>query len=433
MELPSEKQPASPVTGSRPPAGMPGNADRSGGPPDQDSDLDINDEVFRRPAVVISPNAPPRELSRGSTIDSLPPSTASAEGEGKKRRKNPLEKRHSSPLQEFKRVLRPRTAFNAGAAADRARAESPATMDSVDSPEFGKARGVSPGPDLRRNKLHGVLDSAARHTRLGWLDWIDRIGPRTILTVLFLVVAGLFVAWRFFGAFGGEAARTQGEQEKQGLSAEQRIARGQAAVQAFLAAQTIPARLPLVMDPDRAAPRMREFYENLRGQDPKITAWDVGAPVRSSNGDWLPFIFTDAAGRKVTVPLGETETGCVVDWENFVAFGDVPWTDFCVTRPGVPKSLRVRLRRVENYAAAYPKETWQSYEIEHRSGGPRLTAYASRAGRYSQTLSELVPGEAWQCALLYLRWVGNADKADPIIEGVIRTRWQDEATSWSGP
>ncbi len=426
MDPPSEKSPPSTTSGSRP------SAEPAGAPSEGDLDLEINEEVFHRPAVVIEPNAPPREITR-NTVQNPPDNVPAAGSEEKKRGKNRLEKRHAAPLHEFKRVLRPRTAFQAGAAADLSRSESPAALESVESPEFGKVRGTSAGPDLRRNKLHGVLDSAYKHSRLGWMEWVDRIGPRTIVAVLLLVTAGVFVAWRFFGAFGGEAVTVQAEQERRGLTVQERVARGKAAVQTFLTAQTIPARLPLVMDPDRAAPRMREFYEKFRGQDPKITAWDVGAPVSGPHGDWLPFVFTDAAGRKVTVPLGETETGCVIDWENFTAFGDMPWAEFCLSKPGVPRAMRVRLRRVETYTEALPKETWQSYEIEHRSGGGVLTAYASRSGRYAQTLAELAKSDAWQCALLYLRWAGSGNETVPVIEDVIRSRWQDEATSWSGP
>jgi len=432
MDLPSEKHSASPITGRNPQSGAPGAGDHRDALADGDADLEINDDVFQRPHLTVSPNPPPKEEPRDEFHDAASAPPGHKDPEVRKRKKNLLEKRHAAPLQEFKRVLRPQTALNASAAADRAKTESPARLESVDAPEFGKMHGTAASPDLRRNKLHGVLDSTYKHTRLGWMEWVDRIGPRTIISVFVLVVAGAFVAWRFFGAFGGEAVAMQAEQERRGLTADERIARGKAAVQALLAAQTIPARLPHVVDPERAAPRMKEFYENLQGRDPAITAWDVGAPVGSPNGDWLPFIFTDAAGRKITVPLGETETGCVVDWENFTAFGDMPWADFCRTRPTTPKSLRVRLRRVEKYDPAWPQASWQSYEIEHRSGGPRLTAYASRTGRDAQTLAELVKGEAAQCALLYLRF-DPAGSGIPIIEGIGRTRWQDEVTSWTGP
>ena len=131
---------------------------------------------------------------------------------------------------------------------------------------------------------------------------------------------------------------------------------GKKAVQAFLGAQTIEARLPLVLDPDRAAPRMRQFYEAMKGEDPKVVAWEVGEPVNSRYGTWMPFMFQDSAGRKVTIVMGETETGCRIDWENFAAFGESLWGDFCRTRPTAPKAMRVRIRPAENYVLHHPRQ-----------------------------------------------------------------------------
>jgi hypothetical protein len=426
MSLPSEKHPSSPATGRAP---RPGEGDDVS--LDEDADLTIGDEVFQRPGITIPPKPQNRDAPKGVFSDLNPPPPEVKEVEAKKKKKNPLEKRNAAPLNEFKRVIRPQTAMTASAAADLAKSESPAPLDSVDSLEFGKVHNTAVNPDFRRNKLHTVLDSAYKHSGLGWLEWVDRIGPRAIIGVALLLVTGGFVAWRFFGAFGGGPSVIAVEEEQKGPSAEERIARGTAAVKALLAAQTIPARLPLVMDPDRTAPRMKDYYEFMQGQDPKITAWEVGAPVGSRNGDWLPFTFTDAAGRKVTVVMGETESGCIVDWENFTAFGDLPWAEFCRTKPSIPKSLRVRLRRSEKYTGKYSKDDWQSYEVEHRTGPPVLLAYAPRAGRFFQALDELIQGEAWQCALLYLRF--DPGTGDLIVEDVIRTRWQDEATSWTGP
>ena len=426
MYLPSEKHPPSPITGRSP---KPLDGEAGDLAMEEEADLAISDDVFRSPTVTIPPRPHFKEPPKDVFKDLNPPPDEVKEVEAKKKKKNPLEKRSVAPLQQFKRTIRPQTAMTASTATDHAQAESPATMESVDSMEFGKVHNTAINPDFRRNKLHGVLDSAYKHSRLNWLDWVDRVGPRAIIGITLLLITGGFVAWRYFGAFGGEAATTQTEQEAKGIGADERVLRGKAAVQLLLSAQTIPARLPLVMDPERAGPRMKEFYETMQGQDPKITTWDVGTPIGSENGDWLPFIFTDAAGRKVTVPLGETATGCIVDWENFTAYGDMAWPEFCRAKPTVPKNLRVRLRLVEKYGGTYTKEAWQSYEIEHRSGGPVLTAYASRTGRDAQTLQNLIKGEAWQCALLYLRW----DAGVPVIEGIIRTRWQDEATSWTGP
>jgi hypothetical protein len=433
MELPSGKRSVDPATGHTPAKPVPGAADM---PPDDEVDLDIGEEVFRRPVETITPGPSSREKRRPMNNDLNPPPTEAKEVETRKKRKNPLEKRTGPPLNQFKRVVRPRTSFAASTAVDHARAESPAPLESVnhESMEFGKVHYTSATPDYRPNKLHSVLDSAYKHTRLGWLDWVDRIGPRTIIAVVLLLTAGGFLAWRYFGSFNDQAVTVPMDTGVK-INSGDRIARGKQTVEQFLAAKTNEVRLPLVMDPERAGPRMEQFYGSMGGRNPNISSWEVGTPIGSSNGDWLPLTFTDEAGRKVTVALGETATGCILDWENFVSFGDMPWAEFCRTKSAAPKALRVRLRKVERYEGTYTKEAWQAYEVQHRSGGPQLTAYCSRAGRFARDLEELIGGDRWQCALVFLRFdpatAGTGDKV--VIEGLVRSRWQDEATSWTGP
>lgn len=435
MDLPREKHSPSPVTGRSPAKPVP-VVDVPTPAADEDADLSIGEEIFNRPVESIPPGPPPRDRKRPAMNNDLnPPPSEVKEVEPRKKRGNPLEKRNTAPLNEFKRVVRPQTALAASAAVDHAKAESPVPLEAVerDAMEFGKVHNATATPDFRPNKLHSVLDSAYKHSRLRWMDWVDRVGPWVIIGTVLLLGVGVFFALRIINTPGEGAATTQIETGVKTLSAADRIARGKTAVEQFIQAQTNEARLPLVMDPERANARMAQFYGE-GGRNPSIVSWDVGKPVGSKNGDWLPFVFTDGAGRSVTVALGETATGCIVDWENFVAYGDMPWQEFCRTKPTAAKALRVRLRRAERYQETFPKEAWQAWEVEHRSGGPVLTAYASRAGRSAQALEELVKGENWQCALVYLRF----DPAAPqegvvVIEDIVRTRWQDEATSWTGP
>jgi hypothetical protein len=180
---------------------------------------------------------------------------------------------------------------------------------------------------------------------------------------------------------------------------------------------------------------MRRFYDQLRGEDPKVLpGWEVGAPVAGDHGAWLPFTFKDSTGRTIKVVLGESDAGCQLDWENYTAYGELPWTEFLRTRPTAPQALRVRLRLADKYAGAFNREAWQAYEIEHRSGGPQMLGYAARAGRTAQALAGLVKSDLWQSAHLYLHFEAAPSAENTVlISDPIRSRWQDEATTWTGP
>jgi hypothetical protein len=97
--------------------------------------------------------------------------------------------------------------------------------------------------------------------------------------------------------------------------------------------------------------------------------------------------------------------------------------------------MRVRLRQVDVYGGAYTQDKYQSYEIEHRSGLPRLVGYVDRAGRSVQRILEVVKGDGtWQSAQLYLQFDTRAGGENQVlILDIVRNRWQDEVTAWEGP
>lgn len=440
MDIPSEKHQPSPITGASSrnadaaPA-VPSDA-RPSVPPAAD-EIELDDEHFELPAMSrpLSPLPLPTGSRKGPHKGGGMPPPEVQRDEARHPRKKPLERRTEGPFPKFKRLLRPETAIAAHAALDHTRAESAVSTEKVerDSMQFGKIREYH-NPDYRPNRLARVLDGIYTHSPLRWLEFIDRGGVRFVLGGLFLLVIGGVVAWRFYGSLKQPESSSGPVAAIAGVSNQDRVARGRKAVEQFLAARTTEARLPLVQDPERAGPRMKQFYEVMNGEDPSVVSWEVGEPASGKHGSWLPFVFQDSTGRKVTVVMVETDAGCLVDWENFTAFGEVPWQEYCRTRPTVPKALRVRIRPTEQYGGVYNKESWQAYELEHRSGEPILLGYASRTGRTSQALSELMQPGQWRSAQVYLRFVADSGADNRVvIDSVVRSRWQDEATSWTGP
>ncbi len=434
MDIPSEKNSATPATGASSRVhGQPAAPHR---PPEENgSGVEFGDDFLELPVISL----PLRDSRQGPSSDVPrvpdPPSSGAKEAEPRTSKKKPLEKRTGAVSPNFKRLMtRPQTTYAADAALDQTRAESAVDMGKIDheSMQFGKIHPHA-APDYRPNRLFRVLDGIYTHSPLKWLDVFDRVSIRFIVfTVLSLSLVGLAVV-RYFGSFGAREG-TAGPGEKMVMiSASDRVARGRAAVEGFLAARTIEDRLPFVLDPGRAADRMNQFYGAMQGSNPQLSEVGVGEPVAGLHGTWLPLNFRDTAGRTVTIVMGEDDNGCRIDWENFVAFGEVPWEEFCRTRPTSPKSLRVRLRQVEKYEGSYTREGWQSYEVEHRSGAPALLGYASRSGRQGQQLASLVQGDKWQAALVYLRFEAAATGKLVVIDDVVRTRWQDEQTMWTNP
>jgi hypothetical protein len=101
------------------------------------------------------------------------------------------------------------------------------------------------------------------------------------------------------------------------------------AVTAFLAAETVEEMAKHVRHPERALPRMKQFY-----RERKITPVKA---VRSEN--WMeherddrtfllgsvPVDFVDKA---VCVEVSPFSGSAMVDWESFVGWCGMPWEDF---------------------------------------------------------------------------------------------------------
>jgi hypothetical protein len=450
MEIPREKNPASPITGKstrpdgeaaprrEPPPKSPARA-KQPAPEEEDADLNVDDEIFELPVISLPPRTAPKEPLKGVFPDLDPPKEEKAkEVEPRRPQKKILSRGSTDVAASFKRFApRPETALAAHAAADQAKVENPVPIEKVDlGTPFGKIHPQS-HPDYRPSRLFRVLDGIYTHSPLKWLDFVDRTGPRILAGLLLIAITGVFVAWRYLDSLKQRDTAVYAEQEVIVPTAE-RIEQGKKAVQAYLAAQTIDAKQLHVMDPDRAGPRMKEFYETQQGEDPKVMpGWEVGQPLTGQNGVWLPFTFQDSTGRRITVALAETETGCKLDWENFTAFGEANWQTYTSRRPITPTPLRVRLRLSENTQrpAGHPASDWQAYEIEHRSGGPVITGYAERSGRTGQTLASLIKPGTWYHAPLYLRYQTSEVSGERyvIMDDIVRNRWQDEVTSWTPP
>ena len=357
-------------------------------------------------------------------------------------KKNRLEKKNSLNTGDakFNRfITRPETAMAAHVAVGNSKSESPVPTELVgqDAMSFGKLhRTVSAAPAYRPNKLFNVLDSIYTHSPLKWLDTIERTGPRLIVGAVMALIVISGVVWIYVQSLSTNATTASGEKAAPKLSAGERVERAKLALQKLMQdmgnAQSINDRLPLVSSPDQASEKMEQYYGQQQGKDPKIVSWSIGSPVPGPQGDYLPLTVEDSTGTTVTLVMEETDSGVRIDWENLVGFGEQNWQDYCARRPIPPTSMRVQIRKSDRYDGIYNDQKWQAYEMEHRSGPPRLLSYVSRSERVSQDIAEACADGQWHAFNLYLRFeTGAGGDQLVVIDGIIPTRWQDRAVKWS--
>lgn len=287
----------------------------------------------------------------------------------------------------------------------------------------------------RPNKLFGVLNSIYLHSPLKWLDTMDRAGPRLIvISVIPLIIMGC-VGWIFFQSLKTGRPSSVVEEQVQKLSATERVERATKAVQElfqdFAGAVSVDSRLRWIIAPDQARAKMETYYGQQRGADPKIVSWSVGSSITGPQGDYLPLTIEDSMGTSTTLVMEETVEGVRIDWENFIGYGDQNWQSYCASRPIPPAAMRVQMRKSEHYEGIYSKEKYQAYDMEHRSGPPRLTGYVLLADRVAQSLADLCKDDQWHAANVWLHFEIEAGIVNIVrIDDLTATRWQDQAVKW---
>lgn len=347
----------------------------------------------------------------------------------------PLERKTTEGLKPFTRfVTRPETSVAANLAADQPpeRASTPPPSGTAGT-SFGKIKSAGEDPTYRPNRLQAVMDEAWTHSRLRWIDQLGKVGTGVLITVVGLGIGALLYSFSREVQRHNAAAVADVAPTEILPSDDVRQAGIRRAFDAFLAAPDTAAKLPYVLEPQRVEARMKEYYHIRGAKDPAVRGYAVSAPMRAAGEWWFLLEWTSADGSASTVLMKETAQGGQLDWENFVAFGSMPWAEFVSKKPTDSQSMRVRLRSSQVYSTAWPEEIWAAYEFAHRDGPPVLTAFAKRASRHGQWLAALPQGPAWQATNLYLRWGQpsgpEAGAAVVEITDLIRNNWLDSVNS----
>lgn len=384
-------------------------------------EIDFGDFVA---PIVTDHRALPREMPSDQATSPSPDSPV----KGPHGNRVPFDRKSGEGIKPFTRfITRPETTVAANTATDISPSERVISPQQP-GPTFGKLKS-NEELNYRPNRLQNVINDTWTYSPLTWLDKLGRVRFITGLVIICGIIAG--VLWKF----GTEVKRQQDRAEPLVVeAAPEDHAPRQAAIrrafESYLAARDIAEKLPKVLDPQRIESRMKDFYGHRAEKDPAVPSFEVSLPVRAAGEWWFKLEFPGPEGRKSTVLMKETPTGGQLDWENFVAYGSMPWARFTAEKPAAPQSLRIQLKQASHFAGKYTDADYLSFEIAHRSGPPTLHGYALRNSRAGQELAKMPASDDWHAMNLYLKW--EPDAAAPgsvLVSDVIRNNWLDAVNS----
>lgn len=195
----------------------------------------------------------------------------------------------------------------------------------------------------------------------------------------------------------------------------------------FMQATTVSEILPLVRNPAVAEPRMRQFYPDGKIAAPGISEFNTTG-VLSTQGKILALGVRTRDREEKAFALIETPQGLKVDWESWVNWSEMPWSQFIATRPAVGHVYRVILSPVVYYNFDYSNDTkWKSYSLELPDHEHAIFGYVERGSEVDKLIHP-DPEAKSSSLMLSLKFSPHSTSKNQVeIECLANEGWVEKA------
>lgn len=191
----------------------------------------------------------------------------------------------------------------------------------------------------------------------------------------------------------------------------------------FLTARSVDELLPLVREPERAAPRMRAHYGGDAIVPAGLSQFNTQVMVMREGRFLNVVVRTGDFEEKVLSYLNTTD-GLRIDWESWVGWSAMPWEEFLTEKPTASTFFRVILRPVEYYNFGFSDDSqWRSYRLDSPDGSHSLYGYVER-GSFTDSRIQISPEIKMSAYSLYLRFPADrASRNQVLIDRLAAESW----------
>lgn len=193
----------------------------------------------------------------------------------------------------------------------------------------------------------------------------------------------------------------------------------------FCSAETVDDLLPVVRDPARVGPLMREYYSNGRPWTP-IPVGKVPDPSEfETDKNWTAFKLPLPEFRSRSMAVEETAHGFKVDWESFVAYSDISWKELREKRPKTPTLLRTIVRITEYYNLDYPSsDTHRCFQLTDEGRENVIYGYVKHGSAVEKQMQDLMMNSVDVHAVLRVAYPAKSTANNQVdIVEVIAKGW----------
>lgn len=181
----------------------------------------------------------------------------------------------------------------------------------------------------------------------------------------------------------------------------------------FLQCQTIEEMAPLIREPERVVPLMREYYAKFPF-NPQAPLSVDGSGVAHVAKQFTSFevVLEDYSSRPIAVEL--TEKGPLIDWESWVSHCEIPWKSLIANHVKTETLVRVTVSHATYYNFSFRDDSqWACYRLSRTPDEPVIYGYVSRVSPIVNRLPG--PGDPEATTRLRIRFPEPTVKDNQVI------------------
>ena len=261
-------------------------------------------------------------------------------------------------------------------------------------------------------------------SRIWSLSWVSVLSIFAVLTVIVVAIHA-----------GQKAPSRPQEPSLPFLRGTEKSAAITDALSGFLSAATSEERCAHVLEPERVSPLVEEYYAREGLPQIEFKRIEQLHFVLLNGHPWAWAEFVDGEGRSHLASFKQTARSYLMDWESFVAYGELSWETLLAERPSKPVQMRVYLSHSDYRNFKYSsRERFVGFKVEPREGGPELYGFAERDTRTDVLLFAVVAPGMRQPVNVRLRFEPDAGADNlVVIDEVIHRQWTPPSISASEP
>jgi hypothetical protein len=212
--------------------------------------------------------------------------------------------------------------------------------------------------------------------------------------------------------------------EGEAVAVKTRVLEIESLVKGFLAASTEEQILQHVRDPERTAPKLKTWLAGRNYSAPgfREMVGDTVSPRGEEDVVTVTVRTLDFEAREIVI-IGAGDS-LKVDWESWVGWSEMSWTEFKAARRAEGKWFRVHLSSVEYYNFDFSDDRqWACYRLDSPDGVDSVFGYVPRNGDLDEKIRPFEENTKVKL-LLKLRFPADARTDNQVlIEEVSGHEW----------